>query len=170
MMKYVIFEKIEKKTNGDDLIIYMPVLFPRHIVHRMVTIGTKYPVISAGFFDPINRLASGKSDSLGVESNPERDSIILSNAISFPYNEMKFYANNSCYNIIPKKVELILDMTISFLNNTTEFDYFILDLVKAGFNPISTYPNGIITGTIENDAVYNKLCSFNEIINIKYEK
>lgn len=171
MMKYVIFEKTEKNySGGEDMIIYLPVLFPRHIVHSTITISSKYPVSSAGFFDPINRSACGRSDSLGVSSIPERDSIILNNAIQHPNNELKFYAKSSCYNVIPKNVEITLDMSNPYLSNKYEFNFFIDEIIKAGFNLKYTYPFGVITGTIENDTIYNKLCSFNEIINIKYEK
>jgi len=68
VIKYVVFEMGEGE-NG----LYMPILFLGHVTHSQVKIEGATP-ISAGFYNTKAEKAFGKSESLKLESVPERDS------------------------------------------------------------------------------------------------
>ena len=83
-MKYIIFKVKD---------FYHPVLFAEHTTHKQVTCEGGIP-ISAGFvsFTPTYRFPKcyGKSESLKLDSNPERDSEIIRKFLD-GFNMMSFY-------------------------------------------------------------------------------
>lgn len=64
-MKYVMFKRGEH---------YVPIIFPETLVHADVAewmrLGPGYQVHSAGFISPLSMKCHGRSESLGVESDP----------------------------------------------------------------------------------------------------
>lgn len=80
-MKYVMFRKKDK-----ELSIYHPVIFPNHMIHADVAEYTHYAlpipligweVVSSGEYNVMTGDCSGKSESLNLKSNPERDTYII---------------------------------------------------------------------------------------------
>lgn len=91
-MKYIVFMQ---KIEGIETRL-MSVLFDEHFVHRDIAKGidlhgtietrdlgdvTTYQAVSAGFYNPSTHTCSGKSDSLGLKSEPMRDAHIIRSGI-----------------------------------------------------------------------------------------
>lgn len=82
-MKYIIM-----KCNGSTLEVKVPVIFPEFMVHRDVSqyfqtlLRRNHPFtevrpVSAGFFDVVEGKVSGRSETLGLDSNQEDELTIL---------------------------------------------------------------------------------------------
>lgn len=75
VIKYVIFE-MGKESTG----LYLPILFPEHVTHKQVSVEGAI-AISAGFYNTSSMVAYGKSESLNLESVPDRDSKLLNRSL-----------------------------------------------------------------------------------------
>lgn len=75
ILKYVMF----KYEN-----LYMPVLTPEHVTHKQVALlpSTLCKVVSAGFYNVNERKAFGESESLKLQADVVRDTIILNTMMS----------------------------------------------------------------------------------------
>jgi len=75
VIKYVVFE-----MGGDDYGVYMPILFPEHIVHSQIKVeGARAD--SAGFYNTASETAYGNSKSLSLGSVNERDTELCKRAL-----------------------------------------------------------------------------------------
>lgn len=77
-MKYIMF-----KQEQGDLSKLIPVIFPNDLVHADVAKALQqsvlkgHSIVSAGSISPLNLEAEGRSETLGVESNPIVDSHVI---------------------------------------------------------------------------------------------
>lgn len=79
-MKYIILKKI-----GNSFDIYHPIIFPNHLTHADMAEALlqanfelrEFKVDSAGDFNIMSGECSGKSSTLGIESQPTRDTRII---------------------------------------------------------------------------------------------
>lgn len=77
-MKYIMF-----KQDQGELSKLIPVIFPNDLVHEDVakalqqTVLKDHSIFSAGSISPLNLIAEGHSETLGIASSPEVDSYVI---------------------------------------------------------------------------------------------
>ncbi len=82
-MKYIIVES--EKTKGHDIRPKYPIIFSDHLIHRDM-VPKRHFAISAGDISLIGRsgaICSGQSRTLGISSNAEKDSELITKWLTF---------------------------------------------------------------------------------------